>query len=195
VLIQSSINTFGAAAMAGNAAAASIGAFVSQGLESFTASCTCFVSQNLGAKKPERILRATTLCHLLGGVFTGILAVLSCIFAEELLSIYNTDPQVIAYGLDRIMIIHPTYVLGSIMSIFSGALRGMGYSILSMTISLLGICALRVVWVYTAFAAYPTMACLMASFGASWVVTAPAMGICFAIFFKKTKKQLALERE
>ena len=191
VLIQSSVNSFGAAAMAGNAAAASIGAFVSQGLESFTSSCTCFVSQNLGAKKPDRIFRSTLTCQLLGGAFTGVLATISCIFAAELLSFYNTDPAVIGFGLERILTIHPFYVLGSIMSVFSGAIRGMGYSILSMSLSLIGVCALRVVWVLGVFPYQPTMTCLMASFVASWILTGSLMGIFFRITYKKTQRKLS----
>ena len=107
------------------------------------------------------------------------------------MTIYNTDPAVISYGLERIMTIHPFYVLGSIMSVFSGAIRGMGYSVLSMTLSLIGVCALRVVWIYTAFAAYPTMSCLMFSFVASWILTGSLMAIFFLTSYKKMNKRLS----
>jgi len=189
MLIQSSINSFGSVAMAGIGAATSISGFINNALDAFSQANTCFVSQNYGARKPRRILRAVYTCLGLGSIFVAAFSVITIIFGRQLLSLYVKDPDAIDWGMIRIIYLHVPYVLGCVQSIFLGALRGIGYSILAMTISLIGICGLRILWLYTAFAAYPTMACLITSYGVSWLFTAPAAGICFFLLYKRICKE------
>ena len=193
MLIQSSINSFGSVAMAGIGAATSIGGFIQHSLDAFSQANTCFVSQNYGARKPRRILRAVNTCNILGAVFVIVFCILTTIFGRPLLSLYVDDPAAIEWGMIRIICINIPYVIGCIMSIYTGALRGIGYSILPMWITLIGICGVRILWLYTAFAAWPTMACLMASYGVSWVVTAPTAGIFFYVLYKKKLKNYTAE--
>ena len=193
MLIQSSINSFGAVAMAGIGAATSIGGFIQHSLDAFTQANTCFVSQNYGARKPRRILRAVTTCNVLGAIFVIFFCILTTIFGRPLLSLYVDEPAAIEWGMIRIVYINIPYVVGCIMSIYTGALRGIGYSILPMCITLTGICGVRILWLYTAFAAWPTMECLMASFGVSWLVTAPMAGIFFYVLYKKKLKDYTEE--
>ena len=193
VLIQSSVNSFGTIAMAGAAAAGNIGGFVYQGISAFVQAATSFVSQNYGARKPRRALKAMWASHLWSFVFTFGLGVITCVFGEFLLSMYNTDPEVIAWGLERMMYVHLPYFLCGFMEIFSGALRGIGYSMLPMIISLLGACAFRIVWIYTIFQRYRTMPCLLLSWPVSWVITTTVMAIFFFILYKRTCKQFSAE--
>ena len=193
VLIQSSVNSFGTIAMAGAAAAGNIGGFVYQGISAFVQAATSFVSQNMGARKPRRALHAMWASHLWSFVFTFGLGVITCVFGEFLLSMYNTDPEVIAWGLERMMYVHLPYFLCGFMEIFSGALRGIGYSMLPMIISLLGACAFRIVWIYTIFQRYRTMPCLLLSWPVSWVITTTVMAIFFFTLYKRVCKQYTPE--
>ncbi len=193
VLIQSSVNSFGTIAMAGNAAAGNICSFVHQGVQSIAQTVTAFVGQNMGARKPRRILRVMWVCQVWNLLFTGLLGAGSYIFGETLLSLYNTNPEVIRLGMERMLMVNVPYFLLGVYDVFSGALRGIGYSILPMCIALGGICVLRVVWLSTVFPSWHTMTGLMCSYPVSWTVTAVVMGTCFFILFKKTKAQFSPE--
>jgi len=193
VLIQSSVNSFGTIAMAGNAAAANIGGFVYQGISAFVQAATSFVSQNMGARKPRRALHAMWASHLWSFVFTFALGIISYVFGEQLLSMYNTDPEVIVWGLERIVYVHIPYFLCGFMEIFSGALRGIGYSLLPMIISLLGACAFRIIWIYTIFQKVRTMPCLLVSYPVSWIITTVVMAAFFFLLYKKVCKNYTPE--
>ena len=193
VLIQSSVNSFGTIAMAGNAAAGNIGGFVYQGLSAFVQAVTSFVSQNMGARKPRRAMKSMWACHMWSFIFSSILGILSVVFGEQLLSLYNTDPEVIRWGMERMVIVHLPYFLCGFMEIFSGALRGIGFSILPMCVSLLGACVFRILWIYTIFQKIRTMECLLISWPASWVLSTIIMGACFFWLFKHICKNYTPE--
>ena len=190
VLIQSTRNSFGSVVMAGCAAASNVGGFISQGLNAFGMACTSFVSQNYGAKKPQRILRAVWVCQLWSLLITGTLGVVAYFYGENLLSMYNTDPEVIYWGLQQFRIVNVPYFLMGFQTIFSGALRGIGYSFLPMCISLVGVCAFRVVWVMTIFKLNPTLWFLNISYPISWVLTGVVMGVTFLTLFKRVRQKL-----
>ncbi|MBR5230969.1 MAG: MATE family efflux transporter [Clostridia bacterium] len=189
-LIQSAINSFGTVAMAGSAAASNLCSFLYQGVVAFQSTATTFTGQNVGAKKYRRVLKTQLVCQLWCFIVTTVMGALNLIFGEELLSLYNSDPEVIRWGMQRIVVANAPEFLMGIMSVFSGGLRGMGYSFLPMCLSLSGICLLRVVWLSTVFRAYPTMTCLMLSHPVSWVLTGIPMGIFFFICLNRLKKKL-----
>ena len=124
-------------------------------------------------------------------VFTGLLGVGSYIFGETLLSLYNTNPEVISLGMERLLVVNVPYFLLGIYDVFSGTLRGIGYSLLPMAIALAGICLLRIVWLATFFKTMPTMTGLMLSYPVSWLVTAIVMGGALFILFQHVKKQFS----
>ncbi len=188
ILIQSSINSFGTIAMAGSAAAANLCSFIYQAVAAFQNAATTFTGQNMGAKKPRRVLKTQYVCQLWCLIVTGIMGAGNLIFGEQLLSLYNTDPEVISYGMQRIAVGNAPYFLMGMHCIFSGGMRGMGYSFLPMCISLCGICLTRVVWLATAFRAYPTMTCLMLSHPVSWILTTLFMGPFFFMYYNRLKK-------
>ena len=189
VLIQSSLNSFGTSAMAGNAAAANIGSFVSQGVVAFMQAAPSFVSCNMGARKPRRALNAMWSCQLWSFVFSSVMGIGAYLFGEQLLSLYNTDPAVIAFGMQRMLLVYLPYFLTGPMEIFSGALRGIGYSMLPMCISLLGACAFRIVWILTIFQGQRTLYCLLLSYPVSWILTAAVMGAFFFLLFRRVCTQ------
>ena len=188
VLIQSAINSFGAAAIAGNTAAASIEGFATTVSNSISQAALTFSSQNMGAEKYARVRRVLLVC--LAATFVGglTLGLLIYTFGTPLLALFNTDPAVIASGLVRVRHNMPLYVLFCMQDTFVGQLRGVGYSLLPTITSLSGICLLRVVWLYTAFAASPTLDTLYLSYPVSWAATLFALIVCYAVVVRKMPK-------
>ena len=185
VVIQSSVNSFGSIVIAGNAAAANVGNFVYQAMNTFQQAVTCFAGQNMGARKPARVIRALYVCQIWALIFGLVFGLSSCIFGRQLLGLYTGDPQVIAVGLERLYIVCGPYFLCGLLDVMTGVLRGIGYSLLPMVVSLLGACAFRILWVVTVFAAVPTMNCLMISYPVSWGLTFAVMAFFFVILWRR----------
>jgi len=193
VVIQSSINSFGSIVIAGNAAAMNVGSFIYQAMNTFHQAVTCFASQNLGARRPGRIRMTVNVCLFWALVFGLVMGVGSCLVGESLLAFYSTDPAVISAGMERMIWVCGPYFLCGIMDVMTGAMRGIGYSILPMTLSLIGACALRILWVATIFRAYPTIQCLMASYPVSWALTFLALIFFFRLVFREVCKKYTPE--
>lgn len=185
VLIQSSVNSFGAIAMAGNAATANLEGFVYTSMNAFYQTSLSFTGQNIGGKKYERIKPILRTCLLSVFIVGSLMSLLFFIFRFPLLGLYSSDPEVIAYGTARMKIIFSTYFLCGSMDVLVGSIRGLGYSILPMIISLLGACGLRVLWVFTAFKFVPTLTMLYISYPISWGITFMVNLLCFKILYKK----------
>ena len=178
VLIQSSVNSFGATAVAGNTAQCTLEGFVYNAMNSFHQTAISFTGQNMGAKQMRRVQKVLMIC-LLCVTVTGLgMGLTGWAFGNKLLSIYSTDEAVIGFGLRRMAIIFPTYFLCGVMDVMVGSLRGMGFSIMPMTVSLLGACVFRIVWIMTVFAANHTPEILYASYPISWSITATVHLIC-----------------
>lgn len=191
VVIQSSINSFDSSIIvAGNTASGNIEGFVYTAMNAFYQASLTFTSQNVGAHQTRRILPVlgwSLLCVTVVGVVTGVLAVL---FGPQLLGIYSPDEEVIAYGLERLRLICLTYFLCGTMDVVTGSIRGLGPSVTPAVISLLGVCGLRIVWIYTVFAAHRSLMVLYLSYPVSWLITLVVNIICFAVFFKRWKKRI-----
>jgi len=185
VLIQSSVNSFGSVVMAGNAASANIEGFVYLSMNAFHQTCVSFTSQNYGAGELKRIPRILLLCELCvvaTGLLLGIAAYRN---GGSLIAIYNGDPDVIACGIERLRYICVPYFACGIMDVFVGSIRGMGYSVTPMIVSLLGACVFRIVWIFTVFARIHTLPSLYISYPISWVLTLTAHFVCFLIIYRK----------
>lgn len=185
VLIQSSINSFGPIAMAGNAASSNIEGFVYTAMNSLYQAAITFVSQNVGAGKKERIIpvfRTTLLLVIAVGLLLGGLATF---FASFLLSIYSSDQNVIAYGMERLHIICLTYFLCGMMDVACGINRGMGYSVTPTVVSLFGACILRVIWIFTIFKVHHSLFILYLSYPVSWIVTFLLHLFFFILYYRR----------
>lgn len=190
VLIQSSINSFGSTVMAGNAAASNIEGFTYTAMNSVYQAAVTFVSQNVGAKKPERISRVAIVTLLTVTAIGLIMGGASYLGGETLLKIYSTDSAIIPYGMIRLRYICLTYFLCGIMDVFVGLLRGMNCSTIPMIVSIFGSCVFRVLWVYTVFRANPTQETLYIAYTISWSICAAVHFICFLIIKKRLTKKL-----
>lgn len=195
VIIQSSINSFNSdAIIAGNGAAANIEGFVYVIMNSFHQAAVNFIGQNAGAHKFDRIKKIFPVCLAsvaVAGLVTGVSV---CVFGEPLLSIYITDStEAISHGIVRLTYLCIPYFLCGLMDVSTGALRGLGSSFISMVISVLGVCGIRIMWIYTIFQIpqYHTQECLFLSYTFSWLTTFLIQLIAFIIIFKK-KTRLAI---
>lgn len=188
VLIQSSVNSFGSIAVAGNTAAQNLEGFVYNAMNSFHQTALSFTSQNMGAQKMDRVKKIMWICVGCVTVTGMVMGFTGLYFANDLLSIYSTDSQVIAYGYQRLLIIFASYFLCGVMDVMVGSIRGMGYSIMPMIVSLLGACGLRVVWIFTVFTFYRTPQVLYISYPVTWTVTFLVHFVCFTIGYREKSK-------
>lgn len=189
VLIQSSINSFGADAMAGNSAAGNLEGFVYTAMNTFHQSAVSFTSQNYGARKYKRIGKIMLYCVLCVTVVGLVMGIGLYVFAKPLLGLYVTEEEVIAIGVLRLLWISCPYFLCGLMDTIVGVLRGMGYAIMPMLVSLTGACLLRVIWIYTVFANDHRLEVLYFSYPFTWTVTALVHLICFSIVYGKLRKK------
>jgi putative MATE family efflux protein len=190
ILIQSSVNSFGSIAMAGNAASANIEGYAYSAQNSFYQGAMTFVGQNVGAKRYDRIARITRTCALTVTVVGLSLGLITYSFGPQLLGIYDTDPNVISYGMIRLTVFGFTYFICGLMEVYCGSLRGMGCGIMPMTVSLLGSCVLRVIWIYTIFQLERTLLVLYLSYPITWIITALAHYCCYRVILKRLLKKL-----
>lgn len=195
VLIQSSINSFGSVAMAGNTASASIEGFVYVAMNSVSQACLTFTGQNFGADKHENIGVILLQCLLIVTVLGLVLGAAVYLLGRPLCYIYNTDPAVIDYCVERLLYVSVPYCLCGIMEVLVGSLRGIGHSFMPMAVSIAGVCGLRVVWIYTLFAVSPTLPTLYLSYPVSWLVTALVHFICWLFISKKEIRLMKIRRE
>ncbi len=190
VIIQSSVNGFLSTVMAGNGVASNIEGFVYTLMNTLYQASLTFTGQNVGAGNVKRVSKTMRICFLyvtvvglIGGL--GVYA-----FGETLIGIYNSDPEVIEWGMLRLKYVCTPYVLCGIMEVLVGSLRGMGKSVMPMIVSLLGACVLRIVWVYTVFGADPTLRTLYISYPISWAVTSFVHFCCYLVVYSKYKKSV-----
>ena len=185
VLIQSSVNSFGSLVMAGNTAAANIESFIYVAMNSIYQTNLSFTSQNYGAKNKERMGKVLICCMGIVTVVGAVLGNLVYLIGESCLGLYNTDPQVIQYGMNRLAVISTMYFICGWMDVMVGSIRGMGYAIMPMIVSLLGACAFRVIWVLAIFPLYHTQFSLYISYPISWSITFATHFICYLVVRKK----------
>lgn len=174
VLIQSSVNSFGDVFMSGNAAAGNLEGFVYVCLNAFQQTAVNYIGQNAGARQWKRISQIFHICLGCVTVLGLSLGALMYAMGPTLLSIYITDSQeAIGYGMTRLAFICLPYFLCGLMDVTTGALRGLGASFVPMLICVLGVCGLRIGWLYTIFQVpgFHTPQCLYASYAISWGVT------------------------
>ena len=198
VLIQSSVNSFGSAVMAGNTAASNIEGFVYTSMNAVYQTAMSFTSQNMGARNFRRVDRVLLECLVLVTLIGAALGNGAYLLGNQLLGIYTPDPQVVTYGLYRLSVVSRTYFLCGMMDVLAGSIRGLGYSVLPMAVSLTGACLLRIAWIMTVFQAQRTQLSLYISYPISWIVTVLAHLACYLLVrkraFRKAIQSGALSR-
>lgn len=187
ILIQSAVNSFGSLAMAGNSAVLSLEGIVYCGPYAMHQATISFAGQNFGARKIQRLRKSIWICFWLSVLISSVMGPGAWLIGPELLSIYTTDPAVIAWGMRRIVVMFTTYALAGMMDVVSGAMRGIGKSLLSAIIVLVSVCVFRVVWLYTVFPLKRTMEVLMLSYPITWGLAALVNGILLVVSLRKMR--------
>lgn len=193
VIIQSSINSFGDIFMSGNAAANNIDGFLYVTLNGFHQTALNFIGQNVGAGQYKRARKILWICLGCVTVLCLALATLIVTFGPQLLSIYiPNSPEAVAWGMVRLTCLCYPFCFGGWLDVSTGALRGAGASISPMVISVLGICGLRILWIYTVFQipAYHTPQCLYFSYAISWAVTFVIQLAVFLVMSRRRERAL-----
>ena len=193
VVIQSAINSFGEAVMAGSAAAGSIEGFVYISMNSVSQTTVTFVGQNFGAGKERRVKKVIFETLGIVSVVGLTMGNLAYHFAGQLLPIYMDSSEditaAVAAGTIRLFWVCCPYLLCGIMDVLCGALRGLGYSSIPMVVSLIGACATRLVWIATYFQSHHTESVLFFSYPGSWFLTLSVHSICLFIVYRKWIKK------
>nr|WP_178634117.1 MATE family efflux transporter [uncultured Mediterraneibacter sp.] len=194
VLLQSSVNSFGSVAMAGNTAANNIFGFLYVTVNSFSQTCMSFTSQNYGVGKWKRMDKVLIECIMLSVGVTVVLGTCAYVFGPEILRIYTSDAPVIQCGEQILLYTTLTYFLCGLMDLFPGALRGMGYSAVPMVLSVIGTVGTRIIWIFGVFPRHRSLDVLFISYPASWLITIILQVICFYFVRKKVQWDLKSEK-
>ena len=196
VLVQSSVNSFGASVVAANTAASNIEGFIYTAMNSVFHAAITFTSQNLGAGKLSRTKRVYGSCIATSLMIGLPMCLVYFLFAPSLLSIYvsSADPSyqdVINYGLIRMRWLGCFQFLGGFMEVTCGMVRGLGKSWLPMFVTGIGACLSRIIWIYTVFQAVHTPEILYLSYPLSWILTALMHVVCFILTYRNLAQRLA----
>lgn len=187
LLIQSSVNSFGKIVIAGNSASANVEGFAFTAMNAFHQGAVAFMGQNKGAGRYDRLGKVLSTSLIYAFITGLIFAVIYNVFSYELIDLYTNSTDVISAGVTRLTVIATAYFLAGMMDVVVGAIRGLGYSVVPMIVSVFGICIFRVFWIFCIFSqeAYHTIESIYISYPVSWVLTLCAQLMCY--FYIKVK--------
>ena len=187
VIIQSSVNLFGAVTIAGNAAAVNLEGFVYTAMNGFSQGTLTFCSQNMGAAKTDRIKKVVLVSQACIIVIGAILGGLFLLFRNQLVGIFSSSPDVVAAGVRRFWVIMTTYYLCGMMDGLSNSIRGIGHSLTPVITSLCGACLYRIIWIFTIFQIpqFHNVYCIYITYPISWILTFIANLIFYRYYLKK----------
>ena len=188
VIIQSFVNSFGSVLIAGNSAACNLEGFIYTSMNGFSQGALTFCSQNMGARKIDRIKKIVWISQLSIIVLGATMSGLFLLFGHQLLGIYTKSPEVIEAGLLRCKVIFTTYYLCGIMDSMANSIRGMGHSLMPVIVTIFGACIFRLIWLFTFFQipAFHTPLVIFLSYPLSWIITYIAHLICYKKILKKS---------
>lgn len=187
IIIQSAVNSLGTTVMAASSAAYNLEIFSYYIMNSFGQTCTTFVGQNYGAGKGDRCRKVLKLCLLQSLVSTAAVSGLILLFDRPLLGIFNTDPDVIATGQIRLQYIFFAYMFSFAQEGLSGYLRGFGVSFIPAICAVIGICGVRLTWIFTVFRQAPSFTTIMQVYPISLGITA-AVILVVTLFVKPSRR-------
>jgi putative MATE family efflux protein len=190
IIIQSSVNRFGTDTIAAWTAFGKIDGIFWMTLSSFGIAVTTFVGQNIGAGKFDRVKKGIRICFLMAVSVTVIMSITLYTGGNIFYRVFTKDPSVIKIGLVMIHYIVPALITYVPIEILSGSLRGMGSAFIPMLITSLGVCLLRIVWIFTTLPIWPNIRTVILSYPISWTTTSILFILYFIYFMKKNKTSL-----
>ena len=182
IVIQAAINSLGTVVIAASSAAYNIEILAYYMLNSFSQACTTFVGQNYGAGQIKRCKRTLGLCLIEDFIASAASITIILFSGKFLLSLFNSNSQVIEIGYSRLVMIFTAYIFSMIYEVMSGYLRGFGISLVPAILTIIGVCVVRIIWVYTAFPKSRTFHTLMMAYPISLSTTALLIFIALVIY-------------
>ena len=182
IVIQSAINSLGTVVMAASSAAFNIEIFAYDVLNSFSQACTTFTGQNYGAGKIKRCRRTFILCIIEDAIASALAIILVLLTGRFLLSIFDSNPEVIETGYIRLKLIFTAYIFSMLYEVMSGYLRGFGFSLVPALLTTIGVCGTRLIWIYAVFPKNRTFSTIMTAYPVSLSITALLILIALLIY-------------
>lgn len=192
ICVQSALNSLGSDVVAGSAAALNFEYFVYFLLNAFTQACVTFTSQNYGAGEYERCRKTTRLCVVMGFAFSTALSVVFYALGENVLRFYTNEPAVMEIGLVRMRYCLLMQFISVFMDVFSGSLRGLGYSLIPALIALASSCGFRLLWVYAVFPKSATFTTLVQAYPLSWLIGSAGTVLAYIIVSRRIGKKCGI---
>ncbi len=187
VLLQSAINSFGSVTMAAHGAVNYMGNILGNVSNGFGNAASTACAQNFGAREKGRIQKSWLSCLGCVAPIQIVLGLLGAWIMPLFMQIFTTEPKTIEVGTYIAWFYIPFWFIGGMMNVSSSSLRGIGYSTVPMIVSICGTCVLRVIWIFTVFAAFPQLGVLYSVYPLTWGFTALVQNILFWYFFRKLK--------
>ncbi len=185
VILQSVMNGFGTAVVAGSAVSLNYENFAYFIIVAFNQTAVTFTSQNYSAGKYDRCRRAFRECMLLSIILTACMSYSFLLGRYGFAAVFTDDQEVMRYAVIRMMSILPLNFLSSTYEVGGAALRGMGYSMIPALITIFGTCLFRLIWAYTVCPAFPEFEVLLMVYPISWVITGGGMLIAYFIISRR----------
>ena len=190
IIIQSAINSLGTLVIAASSAAFNIEILAYYVMNAFSQACTTFTGQNYGAEQLKRCRRILGICIIEDAIATASAIILVLLSGRALLSIFSSDPQVIEIGYTRLVIIFSAYTFSMLYENMSGYLRGFGKSLVPALLTVIGVCGVRVFWIFAVFPSHRTFATIMTAYPISLAFT--ALLIFIAVMIVRPSRKSAI---
>ena len=187
IVIQAAINSLGTVVIAASSAAFNIEIFAYYMLNSFSQACTTFTGQNYGAGQLKRCRKVLLLCIVEDFIATAATIILVLLSGKVLLSIFNDDPQVISIGYTRLLMVFSAYIFSMLYENLSGYLRGFGISLVPAILTIVGVCGVRIFWIFAVFPQHKTFTTIMMAYPISLATTAVLIFIA-TMFYRPSHK-------
>lgn len=171
LVVQANINAFGDLAMGGCGSYSKLQGFVFVPVLSMSLALTTYVGQNMGAKKPERVVKGIRQGMVISIVLAEMLGVILFIFAPQLIGLFSQDPAVIAYGVQQARLETLFFFLLAITHTSAGALRGAGKTLIPMAVILSVWCAFRVVYIECLVRIIPNINVVFSAYPVTWIIS------------------------
>ena len=179
IVIQASINSFGTDAVAAWTAYGKMDVLFWMTLTTMSQALTTFTGQNYGAGKYDRLRQGVRVSTAMTAGFTLVISIAMVLLARPILLIFTSDPDVLELGVTMVQFLAPCYITYILVELLPGAIRGAGKSMVPMLISVFGVCALRLLWLFTAVPAHHTIETVEMSYPITWVITSLSLLIYY----------------
>ena len=185
IIIQAALNGFGTDSVAAWAAFGKIDSLIWMVLGAMGIAVTTFVGQNYGAGKYSRMKKSVVLGLVISQIFVNVTALLFIFFGSKLFLLFTTEKQVIDIGMNMLMHMAPYYWIYVFIEVLSAALRGTGDVFFPAVITCVGVCLIRILWIFLVLPLNPTLEMLLVTYPITWIVTAAA----FVFYYLKRQKR------